>query len=167
MPEELGLEVPPEDSKNNRKKKRTAAFFLVIVLAIICVVLLLFTILTFALRIHCPHCDWENEQRRPTPVEITTEDNLVHFIHVSDINLDLDYNSSISSGDSCRFDAAIIEAASDAPFGRTGCDTPELLLNGSLEAMRNVSKEQKLEFVLISGKSRMIYYCILVLANII
>ena len=157
MPDELEEPVPPEDSENNGKNKRPAAFFLVIVLAIICFILLLFMILTFVLYIHCPHCDSENGQRKPTSVEITTEDNLVHFIHVSDINLDLKYNSSVSSSDSCRFNAAIIEAAFDAPFGRTGCDTPGLLLNSSLEAMKNVSKGKKLDFVLISGKFRMIY----------
>ena len=166
MPEELQV-VPPEDSENNRKKKQPVAFFLAIALAIICVILLLFIILTFALRIHCSYCDSEDDQRKPNAVEITTEDNLVHFIHVSDINLDLKYNSSISSSDSCRFNAAIIEAAFDAPFGRTGCDTPQLLLNSCLEAMKNVSKGNKLEFVLISGKSRMICYCILTVANII
>ncbi|KAL9951390.1 hypothetical protein ACROYT_G044044 [Oculina patagonica] len=38
-----------------------------------------------------------------------------------------------------------------APYGRIGCDTPVLLLNSSLEAMKNVSSGKNLEFVLISG----------------
>lgn len=153
MPAELE-ELPPVDpNENNTEKKRWIAFFLVVALGIICLVLLLSVILTFALRIHCPNCDLENEPQTPSPEEITTEDSLVHFIHVSDINLDLKYNSTISRSDFCRFNEAIKTAEFDAPFGRIGCDTPVLLLNSSLEAMKNASIGNNLEFVLISGKS--------------
>ena len=147
-------ELPPENhNENDQKRKRPVAVFLVVALGIICLILLLLVILTFVLRIHCPACDLENNQRTTTPEEITAEDNFGHFIHVSDINLDLKYNSSISRGDFCRFNGAVTSAKFDAPFGRFGCDTPVLLFNSSLEAMKNVSSGKKLEFVLISGDS--------------
>ncbi|KAL9951354.1 hypothetical protein ACROYT_G044005 [Oculina patagonica] len=145
-------ELPPPDPKeNNQKKKRPIACFLVVALGILCLVLLLLVILTFALRIHCPNCDLENGPQTPSPEEITKENNLVHFIHVSDINLDLKYNSSISRSDFCRFNEAAKPTEFGAPYGRIGCDTPVLLLNSSLEAMKNVSSGKNLEFVLISG----------------
>ena len=147
--------LPPEVSYNHQKKKRRAVIFLLVVLAILCLILVLLLILTFVLRIHCPSNDSaDHKEQKKAREEIKVEDALVHFIHVSDINLDMKYNSSIPKNDVCRSDGAITRAESDAPFGRIGCDTPVVLLNSSLEAMKNVTDGKKLEFVLISGKSR-------------
>lgn len=161
MPEELEMS-PSEDSENNQKKKRRAILIVLIVLAILCLVLVLLLILTFVLCIHCRNCDSDQEQPTPASEGFTVEDSLMHFIHVSDVSLDLKYNGSIPRRDFCRpADGSSTTAEFKAPFGRIGCDTPLMLLDSSLKAMKNATDGKNLAFVLISGKLKFICFFII------
>ena len=145
----------PNDSENNRKRKRLTVLVLLIFLGSLCVVLSLMLILTFVLCLHCPDCDSDYKQGTSGSEEkLTTQQSLVHFIHLTDVNLDLKYNSSIPKRDMCRAANGSIKTAEfKAPLGRIGCDTPLLLLESSLEAIKNATEGTKLNFILISGKS--------------
>lgn len=152
MTEQLEISSP-NDSENNRKRKRLIVFVLLISLGSLCVVLSLMLILTFVLCLHCPDCDSDYKQGTSVSEEkFTTQQSLVHFIHLTDVNLDLKYNSSIPKRDMCRAANGSIKTAEfKAPLGRIGCDTPLLLLESSLEAIKNATEDTKLNFILISG----------------
>ena len=154
MTEQLEISSP-NDSENNRKRKRLTVLVLLIFLGSLCVVLSLMLILTFVLCLHCPDCDSNYKQGTSGSEEkFTTQQTLVHFIHLTDVNLDLKYNSSIPKRDMCRAaNGSIKKAEFKAPLGRIGCDTPLLLLENSLEAIKNATEGTKLNFILISGKS--------------
>ena len=154
MTEQLEISSP-NDSENNRKRKRLTVLVLLIFLGSLCVVLSLMLILTFVLCLHCPDCDSDYKQGTSGSEEkLTTQQSLVHFIHLTDVNLDLKYNSSIPKRDMCRAANGSIKTAEfKAPLGRIGCDTPLLLLESSLEAIKNATEGTKLNFILISGKS--------------
>lgn len=154
MTEQLEISSP-NDSENNRKRKRLTVLVLLIFLGSLCVVLSLMLILTFVLCLHCPDCDSDYKQGTSGSEEkLTTQQSLVHFIHLTDVNLDLKYNSSIPKRDICRAANGSIKTAEfKAPLGRIGCDTPLLLLESSLEAIKNATEGTKLNFILISGKS--------------
>ena len=158
MTEQLEISSP-NDSENNRKRKRLTVFVLLIFLGSLCVVLSLMLILTFVLCLHCPDCDSNYKQGTSGSEEkFTTQQTLVHFIHLTDVNLDLKDNSSIPKRDMCRaVNGSIKTAEFKAPLGRIGFDTTLLLLKSSLEAIKNATDGTKLNFILISGKSHDIF----------
>ena len=76
---------------------------------------------------------------------------IVKFLHVSDIHLDPFYNPSKDVDTYCHsFEGSNDTADYKAPYGRIGCDSPELLWESTLSAMKE--KGEGAKFIILSGR---------------
>ena len=84
----------------------------------------------------------------------------MNFFHLSDIHLDIFYNSNTSSSPSfCRdipntLNITPVAASYDAVFGRVHCDSPEALLDASVKYMLVVSKTKNgIQFMVLTDRN--------------
>ena len=92
-----------------------------------------------------------SESFKNEAAETTSDVNLIKFIHLSDIHYDPFYNKMISSSSYCRQQVSNSTAKYIAEYGRIGCDSPATLVENSLDAMKNVSQEEDIAFILMTG----------------
>lgn len=78
-------------------------------------------------------------------------DTWLKFFHISDLHVDPEYVKSISTHTYCRnySDWALADYA--APYGRPGCDAPELLVRDAFRAMKTISREETPDFIIVTG----------------
>lgn len=75
----------------------------------------------------------------------------IKFYHISDVHLDPDYVDTVSKTTFCRNATNYILADYAAPFGRIGCDSPETLVRNTFRAMKNASKVEPPDFIVVTG----------------
>lgn len=75
--------------------------------------------------------------------------NILKFLHVSDIHLDPFYDKSIDKTTRCHAAGSTSNADYEAPYGRIGCDSPTDLLELTLSAMRE--KGDNAKFIILTG----------------
>jgi sphingomyelin phosphodiesterase acid-like 3 len=83
-------------------------------------------------------------------LQATFPSSWIKFYHLSDVHLDPDYVDTISAATFCR-NSTNFRLAANAPYGRIGCDSPELLVRNTFHAMKNASKDEKPDFIIITG----------------
>lgn len=129
------------------QKKVTKARLMLGVLTAICCILLVILIITY---------ESSNKQHKssvPTVAQTPSNDDVMKFIHLADIHYDPFYNKSISKTSFCRPQGASnISATYIAEYGRIGCDSPAALVETTLDAIKHVSVEQDVSFILLTGK---------------
>ena len=130
------------------KKKTVQARLLIGVLVVICCILIVLLIVTYESGRHdknSKNC-FEKENLK------ATSSSIIKFLHLSDIHYDPFYDKTISNSFFCRQQMANSTAKYFAPYGRIGCDSPMFLLDNSLEAMRNVTVLEEVNFILLTGR---------------
>lgn len=134
------------------KKSRWAKWIL-IALVVVCLVLLLILILTFALKFNCSDSDSESDRDAKSDKEKGHEESgeVLKFLYISDFHLDPYYKMNVSDKDSCRQVVNATTAGYDAPYGRIGCDSPQLLVENTLKAMKYVTSGVEASFFLFTG----------------
>ena len=135
------LVKPPDGFRWKRKTIR--ARILTGVLTVAFTVLVILFVVTYELKLHCP--SMTNKSPR-------TDDQLVKFLHVSDFHFDPYFDPNVGKKTYFCRRGNIANATFSAPYGRIGCDSPQLLLENSLEALKNQSKKQSAKFLLFTGK---------------
>ena len=92
-------------------------------------------------------------------IPTTLKPDSMKFLHVSDVHLDLYYNSTTSTKSFCRsmpntLNITPVSAPFTAPYGRVGCDSPQALVQSSLNFMKKLSSnvDKKFDFILLTGK---------------
>ena len=128
------------------KKKTVKARILIGVLTVICCILIVILIITY-----------ESGRKRDVchvqTVERPASDNVMKFIHLSDIHYDPFYDKTISKTSFCRPQGGSNNTAKYiAEYGRIGCDSPASLFENSLDAIKNVSRVEDVSFILLTGK---------------
>ena len=143
---------PDNGYKNMRDKLKQYKIIIAITFVSFIVALILF-ICSILLGFGC-HSDTKTHRGGSSPVAV------LKFFHVSDIHLDLYYNSSTSRKSFCRsipntLNITPVAAPFDAPYGRVECDSPKMLLNSALGFMKNLSSQQgnDIDFILLTGKN--------------
>ena len=129
------------------QKKTMKARVLIGVLTGICCILIVILIVTY-----------ESGRKQTTckahVAERAASDNVMKFIHLSDIHYDPFYDKTISKTAFCRPQGGSNNTAKYvAEFGRIGCDSPASLFENSLDAIKNISREEDVSFILLTGKS--------------
>ena len=132
------------------QKKVMRARVMVGVLTAICCILIVILIITYESTRKHDKC------RVPTLGSTTSSDSIMKFIHLADIHYDPFYNKTISRSNFCRSQGASSNDTAKyiAEYGRIGCDSPESLFENTLDAIKNVSDEQDVSFILLTGKCR-------------
>ena len=131
------------------KKKTVQARWLIGVLTVICCILIVILIVTYesgGRKTNSSDCSFKKAQK-------TTSDSVVKFIHLSDIHYDPFYNKTIPGSSFCRRQLSNNTAKYVAQYGRIGCDSPALLFENSLDAMKNLSQGEEVKFILLTGRS--------------
>ena len=131
------------------KKKTLQARWLIGVLTVICCILIVILIITY----ESGHGNKTTSNCSSKEAEkATTSNSVTKFIHLSDIHYDPFYDKTISKSFFCRQQMANSSTANYvAQYGRIGCDSPALLLENSLDAIKNVTREKEVSFVLVTG----------------
>ena len=81
---------------------------------------------------------------------LSIESKPLKFFHVSDIHFDPFYNASADEKTRCRYwEGSGTRADYEAPYGRIGCNSPEMLWKIALSGMKE--KGCDAEFMMISG----------------
>lgn len=133
------------------KKKTLQARCLIGLMTLICCILIVVLIVTYESGRRKSRSTRESSKREG---QGTAGDvNLIKFIHLSDIHYDPFYNKMISSSSYCRQQVAKSTAKYIAEYGRIGCDSPAMLVENSLDAMKNVSQEEDIAFILMTGRA--------------
>ena len=116
------------------------------VLTIICSTLIVILIVTFKSGHHSisQNCLVKDNDR-------VFKNNAIKFIHWSDIHYDPFYNETVPSKFFCREQLAQETANYLAPYGRIGCDSPLNLLENTLNAMKNITEDKEIKFMLLTG----------------
>lgn len=128
------------------QKKTMKARVMIGVLTAICSILIVILIITY-----------ESGRKHVTcsvpTVGRTHSNDVMKFIHLADIHYDPFYNKSISRTSFCRSQGASNNTAKYiAEYGRIGCDSPASLFENSLDAIKNISLEEDVSFILLTGK---------------
>ena len=75
----------------------------------------------------------------------------IRFFHISDVHLDPEYDETISAATFCRNSTGSMPADFSAPYGRVGCDSPNKLVKNVFHAMKNASKTDQPDFIVVTG----------------
>ena len=136
-----------DDLHSRWQKKVMRARVMVGVLTAICCILIVILIITYeSTRLHDKSCV-------PTLGSTSSSDSVMKFIHLADIHYDPFYNKTISRSNFCRSQGASNDTAKYiAEYGRIGCDSPESLFENTIDAIKDVSVEQDVSFILLTGK---------------
>jgi len=136
-----------DDLHNRWQKKVIRARVMVGVLTAICCILLVILMITYESAREHDKCS------APTLQQTPSNDNIMKFIHLADIHYDPFYNKTISRRNFCRSQGASNDTAKYiAEYGRIGCDSPASLFENTLDAIKNVSVEEDVSFILLTGK---------------
>lgn len=136
------------------KKKTLQARCLIGLMTLICCILIVVLIVTYE---SGHRKSWSTIESSETEAQETTSGvNLIKFIHLSDIHYDPFYNKMISNSSYCRQQVSNSTAKYIAEYGRIGCDSPATLVENSLDAMKNVSQEEDIAFILMTGRQILI-----------
>ena len=136
------------------KKKTLQARCLIGLMTLICCILIVVLIVTYE---SGRRKSWStSESSKNEAAETTSDINLIKFIHLSDVHYDPFYNKMISSSSYCRQQVSNSTAKYIAEYGRIGCDSPATLVENSLDAMKNVSQEEDIAFILMTGRQILI-----------
>ena len=129
------------------QKKVMRARVMVGVVTAICCILLVILIITYeSARKHDKSCV-------PSVGSTSSSDSIMKFIHLADIHHDPFYNKTISRSNFCRSQGASNDTAKYvAEYGRIGCDSPKSLFENTLDAIKGISVEQNVSFILLTGK---------------
>lgn len=130
------------------KKKTLQARWLIGLMTLICCILMVVLIVTYESGRHKSTSTSESSKKE---AQETSDVNVIKFIHLSDIHYDPFYNKMISSNSFCRPQVSNSTAKYIAEYGRIGCDSPAMLVENSLDAMKNVSQEEDIAFILMTG----------------
>lgn len=134
-------------AKERWKKKTLQARFAIGLLTVICSILIVILVVTYESGHHnTSSMDCVSKEK-----EEAENNSVIKFIHLSDIHYDPFYDSNVSSSFFCRQQMANSTAKYFAPYGRVGCDSPVYLVENSFDAMRNVTTEEDVNFILITG----------------
>lgn len=136
------------------KKKTLQARWLIGLMTLICCILIVVLIVTYESGRRKSRSTSESSKKKAE--ETTSDVNLIKFIHLSDIHYDPFYNKRISSSSYCRQQVSNSTAKYIAEYGRIGCDSPATLVENSLDAMKNVSQEEDIAFILMTGRQILI-----------
>lgn len=128
------------------RKKKLQERFLIGVLTIICCTLIVILIVTFKSGHHpiSQNCLIKDNER-------VFKNNTIKFIHWSDIHYDPFYNETVPSKFFCRQQLALESDNYLAPYGRIGCDSPLNLVENTLNAMKNITEDEEIKFMLLTG----------------
>lgn len=135
------LVQPPDGFRWKRKAIRARVLTGFITIAFTALLILL--VVTFELKLHCPSLHTDKSKR--------TIKSLVKFLHASDFHLDLYYDANVPSKPGFCRKGGTARAKFTAPYGRIGCDSPELLVSNAIKALKNVGEKQGAEFFLFTG----------------
>ena len=155
LPDNLDSGYEQEDLDNyliehkRWKKKTLQARWLIGLLTVICCILIVILIVTYESGRKKKD---ESECSVKKPTKQQTTNSVIKFVHLSDIHYDPFYDKSISNSFFCRPQTANSTAKYVAQYGRIGCDSPALLLENSLDAIKNVSLEEEPSFILLTGR---------------
>ena len=136
------------------KKKTLQARCLIGLMTLICCILIVVLIVTYDSGRRKSKST--SESFKNEAAETTSDVNLIKFIHLSDIHYDPFYNKMISSSSYCRQQVSNSTAKYIAEYGRIGCDSPATLVENFLDAMKNVSQEEDIAFILMTGRQILI-----------
>ena len=142
--------------KNKRKDNFLYKFAVIGLLVILVVGVVTFSFLKYtSTRKQRLQCVENNHDETSEQNDIEDHKNKLHFLWFSDLHLDLYYKPTASPGWSTSFCRNSNESADyNAPFGRTGCDSPPELLRSALYAMKNVAgKSKKANFIVYTGNN--------------
>ena len=105
----------------------------------------IFLAIAWAKELPCSDCACDSNTS-----QATFPSSWIKFYHLSDVHLDPDYVDTISEATFCR-NSTNFSLAVNAPYGRIGCDSPELLVRNTFRAMKNTSKDEKPDFIIVTG----------------
>ena len=137
-----------DDLHTRWQKKVMKARVMLGVLTAICCILIVILIITYeSARKHDKSCV-------PSVGRTPRNDNIMKFIHLADIHYDPFYSKTISRKNFCRSQGASNNDTAKyiAEYGRMGCDSPASLFENTLDAIKNVSVEENVSFILLTGK---------------
>ena len=129
------------------KKKTLQTCCMIGLLTVICSILIVILVVTYE-RTHHSSSSMDCVSREKEEAE----SSVIKFIHLSDIHYDPFYDKNVSNSFFCRRQMANSTAKYFAPYGRVGCDSPVRLVENSLDAMRNVTTEEEVNFLLVTGQ---------------
>lgn len=136
------------------RKKTLQARCLIGLMTLICCILIVVLIVTYE---SGRRKSWSTIESTETEAEETTSGvNLIKFIHLADVHYDPFYNKTIPSSSYCRQQVSNSTAKYIAEYGRIGCDSPATLVENSLDALKNVSEEEDIAFILMTGRQILI-----------
>ena len=81
----------------------------------------------------------------------TFPESWLKFFHISDPHVDPEYLSTISRYTYCRTANDSVPAEFESSYGRYGCDSPDPLVESALHAIKNLSKTERPDFIIITG----------------
>ncbi|XP_048579257.1 sphingomyelinase phosphodiesterase D isoform X2 [Nematostella vectensis] len=137
------LGVSYDDGATRWRRKTMCARWVIAVLTLICTGLIVVLLLTFELQLNCAAKQSSYN---------TNLDSSIKFLMVSDLHLDSYYDASVASKPTfCRGVGNYSTANYKAPYGRVGCDSPEILIDSLVKGMRSVYDEKGADFMIITG----------------
>ena len=145
-------ELQPEATPAVGVKKTRWAKWLLVGLVVLALLLILILILAFALKFNCPKSDSDGEHTGGHKKKGHDEPaEALKFLYVSDFHLDPLYKANVSAENKCREVINATAAKYEAPYGRIGCDSSQLLVEKTLGSMRDLASENDVAFFLFTG----------------
>lgn len=132
------------DEHKRWQKKTMKARILIGVLTAICSILIVILIVTYESGHKYSTCTEQKNER-------AVSNDIIKFVHFSDIHYDPFYDKTIPQRSFCRKQISNSTAKYTAQYGRIGCDSPIDLVQNSLDAIQNVSKMEDVSFILLTG----------------
>mgnify|MGYP000143913070 CR=1 FL=1 len=139
------IEARDLDEHKRWQKKTIKARILIGVLTVICSILIVILIVTY----ESGHKNTECTEKQNGKA---VNNNIIKFVHISDIHYDPFYDKNTPQRSFCRPQRANSTSTYTAQYGRIGCDSPIDLVENSLDAMQNVSKIENVSFILLTGE---------------
>lgn len=134
------LVQPPDGFRWKRKAVRARILTGIVTIGFTALIILL--VVTFELKLQCPTLTKKSQ---------FTNESLIKFLLASDFHLDLYYDATVARKPGFCRKGNSTKAAFKAPYGRVKCDSPELLVNSSITALKNEGRKQAAEFLLLTG----------------
>ena len=139
------IDYSMHEHKRWRKKTMKARVLIGVLTAICCILIVILVVTYESGRKNVNNCPVQKIDRK-------VSNDVIKFVHFSDIHYDPFYDKTISQRFFCRAQGANGTAKYTAQYGRIGCDSPADLLDNSLDAIQNVSKVEDVSFILLTGE---------------
>eukprot|EP00794_Sanderia_malayensis_P008096 gene8096-8964_t len=135
------------DARDRKRLKQYKAIIAIVFFAfIVCLILFICSIF---LDFGCPKKQASKKHSSASTLK---------FFHISDVHLDLYYDSKVNGKSFCRsmpntLNITPVVAAFEAQYGRVGCDSPMKLIHSTLTYMKSLTKDKKnpVDVVLLTG----------------